>query len=181
MHSPGRPFQSARVLLQSRWIPPFLFFYCCLCAIGCFLMCQYIQRPKEKKKNRTDKRKKERTKYFEYYSIPSDKYILYVIMKSVQACAIPFFSLYMRLAGCFCRSIVVICCVVRYSNDWKKKKKKEEKKAKKKITRCIYPIWRGKREENDFFLLLNRKKSRARKRGCRGREREKEAAARRVH
>jgi hypothetical protein len=30
-------------------------------------------------------------------------------------------------------------------------------------------------------LLLNRKKSRARKRGCRGREREKEAAARRVH
>jgi hypothetical protein len=30
-------------------------------------------------------------------------------MTSIEACAIPFFSLYMPLAGCFCRSIVASC------------------------------------------------------------------------
>ncbi len=62
----------------------------------------------------------------------------------------------------------------------KKRKKKRQKKLRDAM-RCVYPIWREKREENDFFLLLDRKKSRAREIGCRGREREKEAAARRVH
>ncbi len=154
LHNPGRPFQSARVLRQSRWIPPFLFFYCCLVRNRMPSHVPVYTKTKRKKKeqNRTDKRKKERTKYFEYYYTPSDKYILYVIMKSIQACAILFFSLYMRLAGCFCRSIVVVCCVVRYSNGWKKKKKK---KGKKKITRCdamcLSNMEREKRGERFFF------------------------------
>jgi hypothetical protein len=70
--------------------------------------------------------------------------------------------------------------------EWMEKKEKEKKKAKKlrDAMRCIYPIWRGKREENDFFCFsIEKKKSGYRKR-VQGREREKEAAAaaaRRVH
>jgi hypothetical protein len=150
-------------------------------------MCQYIQKTKRKKENRTDKRKKERTKYFEYYYTPSDKYILYVIIKSIQACAIPFFSLYMRLGGVASVGLsflYVTSCSTRAAG---KKEEKEEKKKAKKLRdamRCIYRTEREREKggERFFFLLLNRKKSRARERGCKGREREKkEAAARRVH
>lgn len=98
----------------------------------------------------------------------------------------------MRLVGCLGWSIVVICYVVRYSSGWKKRKrrgKKGKKKKGKKITRgdaSIHPIWRGKREENDFsssssYFSIEKKKIRAKERECKGREREKEAAARRVH
>jgi hypothetical protein len=149
-------------------------------------MCQYIKRPKRKRKrkgNRTDKRKKERTKYFEYYSTPSDKYIyiyiLYVIMTSIEACAIPFFSLYMPLAGCFCRSIVA-SCGTRATG------KKRQKKEKLRDAMHLSNMEREKGGERFFFsscvsIEEEEKKRRARERGCRGREREKEAATRRVH
>ncbi len=55
-------------------------------------------------------------------------------MKSRRVCAIPLFSLYMYLAGCPCRSIVVVCYIVAYSSsDWKKKRGRRKKKAKKKL------------------------------------------------
>lgn len=74
LHSPGRPFQSARVLLQSCWIPPFLFLYCCLVRnrMSPHVPADTKTQGEKEEQNRTDKRKTERTKYFEYYSF-SDK------------------------------------------------------------------------------------------------------------
>jgi hypothetical protein len=63
LHNPGRPFQSARVLRQSRWIPPFLFFYCCLLRNRMPSHVPVYTKTKRKKKNRTEQineRKNER-------------------------------------------------------------------------------------------------------------------------
>jgi len=79
--------------------------------------------------------------------------------------------------------------VVRYSRTAGKKEDEEEeksegKKAKKKLRDTAIQYGEGKGRRTIFFVVLlsiEEKKSRARKRGYRGREKEKEAAARRVH
>jgi hypothetical protein len=102
-------------------------------------------------------------------------------MKSRRACAIPFFFPLYVFSGL--PLSVYRCCMLHRSVllERLEKKRRRKKKRQKKITRCVYPIWREKKEENDFFLLLNRKKVGLEKEGVGGREREREAAARRVH
>ncbi len=137
----------------------FFSFTVVLRAIGCLLMCQYIKRPKRKRKrkgNRTDKRKKERTKYFEYYSTPSDKYIYIYSIRDYdehRSLCDPFlFSLY-AFSGLL---LSVYRCIVRYSSDWKKKAKKR------KIARCDASVQYGERKGRRtiffFFLCLNRRR-----------------------
>lgn len=103
-------------------------------------------------------------------------------MKSIQACAIPFFSLCMRLASRFCRSIAS-CGTL---NDWKKKEREreEEKRPKNCAMRSDASIQYGEsKERRTIFLLLDgrrrKKNRRARKKKREGVGDEKEKKKRR--
>lgn len=111
---------------------------------------------KRTEQNRIDKRKKDQTKYFEYYYTLSCIYSIYVIMKSRRACAIPFlFSLYVfsGLPLTVCRCYMLRRAVLERLE--KEEKEKKRQKILRDAMRCDairLSNMETEKEENDFFV-----------------------------
>ena len=131
----------------------FFSFTVVLCAIGCLLMCQ----KKKKGREQINERKNERNILNITLLLLINIYIYSICdyEEHTSLCDPFLFSLY-AFSGLLL-SIYRCCRLHRAVLERLEKKKKKKKKGKKKLRdalRCIYPIWREKREENEFFFLL---------------------------
>ncbi len=164
----------ANVLLQLRWIPPCLFLAAVVCnrvprvPVFIYIYVYYEDQKKERiERQRKNRQMHERTNERNILNI-TKRPLIYSICdyeEQTSLCDLSSFLLRMYLMGCPSSflSLYDLSCSTRVM-----RKKKRRKKAKRFCNAMHLANIKEKKEKNDFFLLLDRKKTGPKKEGGRG-------------